>query len=102
MKIRVRSELKGYLTSAYVFLEGQSIHMTHDGEQMYQSTDSLEVEDALDVTVRVYGLNGTDWMLTVTVSNDGGELCNRKFSRCIENNQTDLLVVTIPLKKVKR
>jgi hypothetical protein len=100
MKYRITSELQGFVTSAYLFLEGQAIHMSYDGKQTYTSTDYLEVDDELDVVMRVYGLNGTAWTLKITATRDDSPPYRKEFERTgeIARKQTALLTEQISLK----
>jgi hypothetical protein len=100
MRYRVTSRFEGYVTSAYLFLEGFPIHMSYDGKKTYRSTDYLEIDDdALDVVLRVYGLNGTAWTLAVTVTRDGVPSFKKELTHTGEilKKQTGLLTTYISL-----
>jgi hypothetical protein len=100
MKYRITSELEGYVTSAYLFLEGQPVHMSYDGKKTYRSTDYLEVDDDnLDVVMRVYGLNGTDWTLKIVVTRDDNPPYRKELESKgeIRKKQTALLTKQVSL-----
>ena len=104
MKYRITSELEGYFTSVYLLLEGKSIHMSYDGEKTYRSTDYVEVvDDNLDVMMRVYGLNGTAWVLRIAVTRDDSPSYRKEFENKgeIRKNQTDLLTKQVSLAEKK-
>jgi hypothetical protein len=100
MKCKVISQLKGYFTSAYLFLEGQTIQMAYDGDNLYKSTDIIDVKDNnIDIVLRVNGLNGTAWTLELNISNYEDSTYKKEYSENgkIEKNQTSLLNTTVKL-----
>lgn len=100
MQYRITSQFEGYVTSLYLFLEGQPIHMSYDGEKTFKSTDYIESSDAtIDVVMRIYGLNGTGWSLNVTVNRDDMPSYEKKLEEKgqIKKKQTDLLQKEIEL-----
>ena len=94
MLYRVESTLEAYVTSAYLFLEGDTIQLSYDGESTYRSTDFLEIDDGtLDVVLRVYGLNGTGWTFKLAITRPGYDGYKKEYEKQghIIRNQTDLL-----------
>ncbi len=100
MKHKVISQLEACVTSAGLELEGKRVGMSYDGDKAYKSTDYFEIDDAkLDVVLRVVGLNGTAWKLTLDVTRDDDASYEKTYKRKgeITRNQTDFFKKTVSL-----
>lgn len=63
--IKVRTEVVGFLFDAQIWLEGNEISLSYDGNKTRQSTDILDVEGNLNISFHGVGVAGTDWVLTI-------------------------------------
>lgn len=65
--IKVKTEVVGFLFDAQVWLEGNQILLSYDGNKTWQSTDMVNVEDGrLNIMFHGIGVAGTEWVLTIT------------------------------------
>ena len=63
--VKVRTEVVGFLFDAQVWLEGNEITLSYDGNKTWQSTDVVDVDGNLDILFHGVGVAGTDWTLTI-------------------------------------
>ncbi|SRR5258705_1993967 len=79
-KLKIETQVVGYLFDAQVWLEGQETKLAYDGDKTRKSTDVIEVnDDELNLTFHGVGIAGTDWELTIIeLHPDKKELYKRK------------------------
>jgi len=64
-EIKVRTEVVGFLFDVQLWLEGNPIALSYDGNKTWKSTDILDVEGNLNISFHAVGVAGTDWVLTI-------------------------------------
>jgi hypothetical protein len=95
MKHKVAVEIMGYVTSAFVQLEGLDIGLSYDGDKTWKATKELEIVGDLDLVFKVRGLNGTDWTISITL--DDTAKPTFKESGTIQVKNYSLLKKSIPV-----
>ncbi len=101
-RFTVKVEVTAVVWELFLFLESKRIYPAYDGDETYRSTEILDIlDDKLDVTMRVVGVNNTAWKikLAITKSDDEkfGQITYEKSGR-IKKNQTHLHKAEISLK----
>lgn len=94
-KHKVHTEIEGFLTSLFVSLEGFEIGLAYDGDKTYQSTDLLEIDEALNLVFHGRGIAFANWKITITL--DDGEEPLFKRSGFLTLDNESILKEGIPL-----
>jgi len=84
-KHKVRTEVEGFLTSVFVSLEGFEIGLSYDGDKSYQSTDLLEIDEALNLVFHGRGIAFADWKINITLDDNEEPLVQRSGHLTLDN-----------------
>lgn len=68
----ITSVIEGDLFAVLLFLEGESIDLSYNGSDTYQSTNNIDVNGALNVAFQARGVAFAQWTITITA--DGNEV----------------------------
>ena len=68
----ITSVIEGDLFSVLLFLEGESINLSYNGSDTYRSTNTIEINGALNVAFQARGVAFAQWAITITA--DGNEV----------------------------
>lgn len=94
---KVTTVVEGYLTSLFVSLEGLEIDLSYDGDQTYQSTDLLNIDDTLNLIFHPRGIAFAGWTITITLDDAEEPLFKRSGQLSLHNES--LLNEAIPMPK---
>lgn len=83
---KITTLVEGDLFSVFVFLEGFQIDLNFDGNETYQSTNTVNVDGLLDLTFHAFGVPTAEWKITLseggnTLSEDEGAI--GKFNQSV-------------------
>lgn len=66
----ITSVIEGDLFSVLLFLEGERIDLNYDGSSTYSSTNTIEVNGALNVAFQARGVAFAEWAITLSTGGD--------------------------------
>ncbi len=101
-RFKIKVEVTAVVWELFLFLESKRIYPAYDGDETYRSTEILDIlDDKLDVTMRVVGVNNSAWKIKLAITkpdDEGfGEITYEESGK-IKKNQTHLHKDGIPLK----
>lgn len=93
---KFRTVIDGYLTSLFLSLEGHPIKLSYDGDHTYQSTDVLDVDEALNIVFHGRGAAFSSWALSITVDDGDEPFYKRNGKIDLSNESIVKEAVTMP------
>ncbi|PYS81513.1 MAG: hypothetical protein DMF67_16555 [Acidobacteria bacterium] len=95
-KHKVVTVVEGVITSLFVSLEGFEIGMSYDGDKTYQSTDVLDMDDALNIVFHPRGIAFAQWKITVTLDDANEPLFKRSGQLTLDNESILKEAIPVP------